>query len=351
MPKIRGLTVGFIAVALVVLGLTGHTAPPAETRGYIQNPYAEVDWSEYGRYKANMHTHTTESDGAMTPAAKIDEYHRLGYRILALTDHDTWSPSSPTWPWTAYGRDPNGLDPVMLAVQGNEISRPNHIGSYFNDYGDPDQTSETEALAEIGARNGLAVLFHPGRYNRTVAWYVDLYTNPDHDQLVGLEVYNQGDRHPNDRRLWDRILAETMPGRPVWGYANDDAHQLAHVGRNWQMFLLPELTETALRHAMTNGHFYFAYTSTRGDPAPTIERISVDEANWTITIEAEGYDEIAWLHEGEVVGTEATIMVAGIRGVLRAELRDTSVSGQTRKSYTQPFYIEPPPAGPLLRVR
>lgn len=344
MLKIRQSNIYWTALAALLAVIVGYGTCASGSQWYIQNPYAEVDWAEHGQYKANMHTHTTRSDGRMSPTDKIDAYHELGYAILAITDHDTQTPSSSTtWPWTDYGRDPDELG--MLAVQGNEISRPNHIGSFFNDYGDGSQSSERAAIEEIGERDGLAVIYHPGRYNRSVEWYVDLYTNPEYDHLVGLEVYNQGDRYPGDRRLWDRILAETMPERPVWGYSNDDAHQLAHVGRNWQKFILPELTEEALRHAMINGHFYFAYTPGRGDPAPIINSISVDDDNWTISIDAEDYDEIAWVQNGEVVGTEAEIKVAGISGVLRAEL-----SSDTGKTYTQPFYIASPPTGAFISV-
>ena len=349
MFKTRKLVLYSTATALILFCIKGFEVDASSEGWYIANPYSEVDWSEHGQYKANMHTHTTQSDGRMSPADKIDAYHELDYAILAITDHDTggpnrdWSNPLPetTWPWTDYDRDPEVLG--MLAVQGNDISRPHHIGSFFNDYGDDTQTSEAAALEEIGSRDGLAVLFHPGRYSRSVEWYVNLYETYDH--LVGLEVYNQGDRYSSDRRLWDDILAETMPERPVWGYSNDDAHFDNQIGRNWQMFLLPELTEEALRNAMTNGHFYFAYTPGHGDPAPIINSISVDEDNWTITIEAEDYDEIAWVSGGEVVGDESVISVAGISGVLRAEL-----TSNTGKTYTQPFYIASPPVGALISV-
>lgn len=39
-------------------------------------------------YKANLHTHTTVSDGKLTPEEAKAHYKALGYSILALTDHD-----------------------------------------------------------------------------------------------------------------------------------------------------------------------------------------------------------------------------------------------------------------------
>ena len=38
-------------------------------------------------YKGNLHTHTTNSDGANTPEETIELYKSKGYDFLALTDH------------------------------------------------------------------------------------------------------------------------------------------------------------------------------------------------------------------------------------------------------------------------
>ena len=39
-------------------------------------------------YKANLHSHSTLSDGNLTPAQMKEEYQKRGYSILALSDHD-----------------------------------------------------------------------------------------------------------------------------------------------------------------------------------------------------------------------------------------------------------------------
>jgi len=146
----------------------------------------------------------------MRPAEVIKHYHKHGYHVLAITDHDTMRSETPTWPWPE-STNPYDLD--MAAVKGNEISTVHHLGSYFNDYGDQTAGSEEEVLREIGKRNGLAVFFHPGRYCLPSSWYVDHFKRNNH--LVKIEVYNQGDRYPQDRILWDKILVETLPEKPV----------------------------------------------------------------------------------------------------------------------------------------
>ncbi len=291
----------------------------------IFNPYADVDWDVFGRHKANFHTHTTESDGNMSPADVIDEYHSMGYDILAITDHNRV-----TWSWQDFGKDPEDLG--MIAVQGNEPSRHHHMGSYFNDY-NGEFTDLHDSLQAVADRDGLAVLFHPGRYSFDTAWYVDIYET--YDFLVGMEVYNQGDRYPNDRELWDEVLAEMMPERPVWGFSNDDSHGLSHIGRNHQTLLLPELTEENVRAAMIKGEFYFSYTPTRGDPAPEIIHIEANQNEGFIAIEADGATDVRWISGGEtILSDEYVIYVRGYNGYLRIELE-----GPYGTTYTQPFFV------------
>lgn len=260
------------------------------------NPYKGVDWSSFGQYKANLHAHTTRSDGKVAPADVIDAYASLNYGILSLTDHDSAGPRQTTWPWQDYEREPADLN--MLAVQGNELSYKHHTGSFFNDYYGSRSSSVGTNLKEIGRRGGLAIFFHPGRYNKPAnwSWYEPYFKK--HKHLLGLEVYNKGDRYPNDRQLWDNLLTELMPQRPVWGFSNDDSHSIAHIGRNWNTLLLPNLSESAVKKALMAGNFYLTYQP-QDLPAPTISKISVDEVS--ISIEAQDYSEILWISEGQVI--------------------------------------------------
>ena len=44
------------------------------------------------QYKANLHAHSTISDGELTPAAMKELYRSRGYSILSITDHNTPMP-------------------------------------------------------------------------------------------------------------------------------------------------------------------------------------------------------------------------------------------------------------------
>jgi hypothetical protein len=349
-------TLTVFAVALLAI-FTGCTS------GWeIDNPYDNVNWSDHGQYKANFHAHTPRSDGRMNPQDVVDRYHELGYKILAITDHN-----EVTYPWTGFSamepsstslnrmesapetmphnlvfedRDPASLG--MIDIQANELSRHHHMGSFFNDHNGT--TTEVESLEATAAKNGITMLYHPGRYHGrnhySIDWYVNLYQTYDH--LFGLEVYNQGDRYPQDRMIWDSILTVTMPDRPVWGYSNDDMHSLPQLGRNWNMLILPELTHESVRNGMENGLSYFIYAPDGhdGPSAPVIESVNVNQRRGTIEISATGYETVRWISGGNVVHD-------GIKVNLN-DLQDVETNGYVRaKLYgpgetvagTQPFGI------------
>lgn len=325
----------------------------------IQDPYAEVDWSTAKRVKANFHTHTTQSDGRFVPSEAIDWYHAHLYDVLAITDHNRV-----TYPWesltdlepsdgakkrlkegkleskdlTYENRDPEQLG--MVALQGNEMSRHHHMGSFFNDHvGTNDIDSSLQA---IGQKDGIAMLFHPRRYERTLEWYKRLYRTYPH--LVGQEIYNQGDRYVDrrggHRALWDSLMTDLGGDRPVWGFSNDDIHTSPQYGRNWNILLLPEITPDEVRRGMTDGLVLYVYAPDGHDgaPPPTVESISVSPFFGTITVKAANYATIEWVSDGKVVHQGESVDVDDVLdsdGYVRAVIRG---QGGLPVVGTQPFY-------------
>ena len=160
-----------VAVVGMVTGLWLLAGPAAAETGLklVLNPYAEVDWENVERHKANFHTHTTESDGRMGPDQIIQEYHDRGYGILAISDHNLT-----TYPWQEWGKDPAELR--MLAVPGNELSRHHHTLSLFCDFVSSSRDIN-EVLGQVGAVEGVAVLCHPA-----------MHWPRDNRQVPGLQV-------------------------------------------------------------------------------------------------------------------------------------------------------------------
>ncbi len=340
-----------VAILFLILPVVLPHAVVAQDKVIVSNPYADVDWGAEHR-KANFHTHTTESDGAQDPSTVIDGYHSHDYNVLALTDHN-----HVTWPWDEYGQNPEQLG--MLPIPGNELSRHNHNLSLFTEYPSPLREASTDRLhtsiPEVAETGGLNVLAHPGRYwepgddrvpDDALAKYMGLFYR--YDTLVGMEVHNQTDRYPHDRRLWDALLEELMPERPVWGFANDDSHEELHIGLNASWFPLQTLSRSTIRAAVENGQFYFSTVTTHPESeqdlrrTPKITEVSYDrEANvLTLAAEVNGTpvdgEQVQWIsNRGEVVGEGRRISLDdtdGLSTYLRAEIRSDGAL-----TYTQPF--------------
>lgn len=357
------------------------------------DPYRNVQWDQTLRCKANLHTHTTISDGYWNPQQVVDLYHQEGYQILAITDHDSITGRT-SWPWQEFDRippsaksqtnllngkladqpgdGPGNLDYEnrnpsalgMIAIQGNEMSRHLHANSLFSDWHSA-STNLDEQLSGVARRGGLAVMNHPAYHwtkktplpaelpESTVQNYISLYTR--HTSLVAIEVINSYElllANPShllyDRQLWDRILDALMPGRPVWGLAADDMHRKKHFGGGWVVFLLPSLDEASVRRAFIEGAFYSCgltrppAAAGASDLVPKIESITHDAAAGRITLRASingkpvSEDSCIWIGQGgKTVHTGLCInyrTVPGIRNYVRAE-----ISGPAGTSFTNPF--------------
>lgn len=285
------------------------------------NAYDGIDWNTTGRFKANFHTHTSQSfDTQYTTTQVVDKYQAAGYDILALTDHDANS-----YPWSMFSlynaeaSDRNPQNMGMLAIPGVELSKDrrnnwsektggefNHHNDFFTGRKGQEFMSLRESYAYSNAIGGLQIINHPGQYwNLSTEYKAGEKNSPEwhaenfllYPSLIGLEVYNQGNRRPNDRILWDRILSKTMPGRPVWGYSCDDTHTSEQYFRNYQYMLMPELSVDALKEAMTKGAtiFSYEYTGSGEAKAPHVDSVTVDEATRTITIHTDDAETIEWI--------------------------------------------------------
>ncbi len=382
-------TIAAILVSTVFSGIfvTGVAAQEQSSKGTldftIDNPYASVNWSTYGQYKADFHAHSNESDGSPQPADTVEEHYKKGYDILALTDHNvtntTWNRKDDlTGKGRTYltderleeitngiGRD--GRDMVAI-INSDEQSESDHLNTFFTPFNNESGATLESNIAKTQKLGGICHINHPGRYTGgkntsgtvgeeasnnpiTVQKYVDLFTK--YSACVGMEIINKldGDSY-SDRILWDNILKETMPkGRFVWGFSNDDTHSNSATGHSYNMMLLPSNTAENVRAAMKNGAFYASakvakregYTVT--DIAtisdyrpPIITNITVDQTEDTITIEGNLYDTIEWIADGEVIATGNTIDLNQYEDKVNSYVR-AQLKGREGISFTQPFGI------------
>lgn len=178
-----------------------------------------------GLGRADLHMHTTVSDGVMTVQALLDSVARRGHLdVIAITDHDRLDASL----WAYARRD---LYPFDI-VPGVEVSSAEgHILALWVTTPIPSGLSMAETAAAIHEAGGLAILAHPffrqmGEVRR--AWHV-YRQDPRHllrAGLDGLEAFNASVIVPGSNRRAAQVAAQL--GLAVTG--GSDAHTLGAVG-------------------------------------------------------------------------------------------------------------------------
>ena len=326
----------------------------------ITSPYATVDWDTWNSYKANLHAHSTYSDGEMTLSEVVESYYAKGYDILAVTDHGvlgkTWTEEAQMMPVIGYyayigkydvlsdlryeaittgsDRDGRGMLNVTTGIELNAVViRKNHVNGFFCDFGydywgeENDYESAVRLNAEAG---GITFLNHLGDWTggggdvtknqdpETIQFFSDIFVK--YPSCVGMEIINRIDSvTKHDRVLWDNILQVVIPqGRNVFAFSNDDSHCETDIGLSFETFMMPELTQDALRTAMENGTFFACGRRARAElgddffadiysPYPTVTNITVNDATNCISVDYVNGDKIEWVADGVVIAEGNTI--------------------------------------------
>lgn len=270
------------------------------------------------------------------------------------------------------GNEINGVHHMVLLWKKDYVERPNQ---WWRDVPEADVVEniyDWEGQVEPGLMlaandtgdevNPKAVLFfaHPGRYwDVTVKDYNDgaLYS-PEYyiswfkrfsvDSIIGLEVFNDNDRFPHDRVLWDQVLTKTMPERPVFGVANDDYHGADLYRTGWgvtRFFINVEKNKENLRQAMVDGCYFATHTVSGVDQGPQVNKVTVNEENQEITIDGSDYVTVNWVsgtywddsagrYYSQIVGTGETFNYRDFdKNYVRAEL----IKNADSKTVLQPF--------------
>ncbi len=241
----------------------------------ITNPYAAVDFSTYKAYKADLHSHTTFSDGHDSLPAQVERHYELGFDIYARTDHSTVSYGYMAHDYvpamkvlglikngevggevlSASGTAANGKAYKVETVNGDELysqadghkmlsvpfgNEQNgtsfnnaHVNTWFVDYGNGriGGTSEYESvISAIDGLGGLSVINHPGEYTnaRDEIYTADAYNKDNvsysykinkfenlllkYKTCIGIDINSKGDSRTRfDRKLWDIMLQDIIP--------------------------------------------------------------------------------------------------------------------------------------------
>ena len=218
-----------------------------------------------GRFwRGNLHTHSTRSDGVLSPEEVCRRYKAEGYDFMALTDHFVGAfgyPIVDTVPMrdagftTILGAElhsgamANGELWHILAVGLPADFAPSNSPSFVPVAG---QETAAEIAARAVAAGAFVAIAHPQWSGLTLA---DARTIT---AAHAVEIYNHGcamgcDR-PDGFAIADLLLTE---GRKLTLIATDDAHfsEPDHFG-GWVMVKAEANEPEALLSALKAGHFY-----------------------------------------------------------------------------------------------
>ena len=280
-------------------------------------------------YRANLHAHTTNSDGRLTPEGCLQLYRNLGYDIVAITDH-----KKVTFPENA----PQG----MLHMPGIELdyNLPTQVVHLLGlgvspdviyppcPKGDPQEG--IDALRKYGAR---VILVHP-------AWSLN---QPEVIcSLHGVsasEVWNSVSTMPYNAKRADSssiLDVASANGQLLPMVASDDTHFYdKEIAAGWTMVQADELTVPSVLEALDQGRFY----ATQG---PAFHQAELKEGALHIECsEVETiifYSNNAWVTGRTRTGTdmtESTYQIMPTDTFVRCEIIDA----QGRSAWLSPVKV------------
>lgn len=259
---------------------------------------------EAGWYKGNLHCHTTESDGCLTPAEVVQLYKENGYHFLCISDHEKYADYTEQFNQSDFVMIPGAESSVNLILPGEETVKRNADDTDYmtrNDW--LEQRGRFVAVKKTHHIHGISgtkemhqnasEAGYPKMVDLPVAVYentwdgekaaqkqVDefqkhgclvMYNHPlwskvtreEYMNLKGvwaLEIYNHSTVLDSglgvDTVDWDAIL-ET--GRQIYGVASDDNHNTRPIPDScggWVVVNAKELTTECIVENLAKGNFY-----------------------------------------------------------------------------------------------
>jgi len=213
--------------------------------------------------KGNLHAHTKNSDGLLSPEEVINYYFSHGYDFLAITDHEKITKVT---------------SEKLLLIPGTEVSVGKGIlgDSYHvlainvedNEALQKHKKESVQALLDfVNKENSFAIIAHP-YWSKLV--HSDLLNI---EGYIGIEVYNGASEATIARGFstvhWDNLLTQ---GRNVYGFATDDAHYYNDLdsAKGWINVKVREVSVDEILSSIKKGNFY-------SSSGPNIEYFSYNE--------------------------------------------------------------------------
>ena len=212
----------------------------------ISDPYAAP-----GAYrKAQLHCHTTRSDGSDPPRTVLERYRASGYAFVVFTDHNRVTSCD----------DLN--DAAFLALPGVETTVPRPIrplGPHMGRLGAPGSLAARGAQAAIDATvaaGGVVSLHHPSWSGNLLSgrWPLREMLALRGYHLVEISNHHSGTRA--DVARWTAVLRHRGEAGAVGAVAADDLHRPRDLNTGWIMVKTPSVAAGPFLGALRALAFY-----------------------------------------------------------------------------------------------
>jgi len=280
-------------------------------------------------YKANLHTHSTTSDGDTSPEQRVAQFKEKGYSILALTDH--WKTNDVSQ-WTQ--KD-------FLVISGMEIHPASPLpGDCYHlvclnvpqGFTVPEGLDANSMIDRVKQAGGEVIYAHPYWCGHNINHAVLL------KGYIATEVFNAtctkiGKGYSSVQ--WDDML---MHGINVPAVAVDDCHCGRDRFMGWTMIKAKELTVSTVMDALRTGSFYASC-------GPEIKNFGIRDGK--VFIECSPVAEIHFVSQMyygcSLYADQGPDLTSGEMGLheniqyLRAQVIDR----QGRQAWTNPIILKP----------
>lgn len=205
--------------------------------------------------KGNIHSHSTVSDGLLTPVELAEAYAARGYDFLSMTDHNVLVPHGELPPerillLTGLEHDIEYSPDRCIHVVGLSPAGKDHTDYLCKRYSAEEIVDQR--LIDMMREDGQFVsLAHP------------VWSRMEPEEILALdgfhaiEVFNNGTEHlchgGNAEVYWDLLLRH---GKRVFAVAVDDVHVPVDLFGGWVWVKAAERSPGAIMDALFAGAFY-----------------------------------------------------------------------------------------------
>lgn len=273
-------------------------------------------------YKGNLHSHTTNSDGRMTPEESVRLHKQYGYSFLCLSEHDYYTDLRDRFDCDNFILLP-GVEASVLLINRdkNAMLKTHHIHGILGN-----EQMQQEAggnLIQPGERltppmfieewNGLEaaqnlidMLRAKGcfvTYNHPVWSRVEMDEVQGLKDIWGIEIYNYGTvvecGEGSDTVFWENMLRK---GKKVHCFASDDNHNPWHFFDSFGGYVMvrsQELSHEAIVNHLLAGDYY-------SSSGPEIYQWGLEDG--TVFVECSPCAKINFIVGGPVGSSETQLM-------------------------------------------